>query len=457
MNSNGNTIIELFNQYHFHSIFDMKEMKIIYESQESMSFPILNIPHSHCVKIFQAINNYIEKNKWHGHNFQDFDISRVASLIIPDGRKDFILKIEKYSCNNEFSKFISVYNHIFYQIILSYVNHVENDSDKYFKIIKYDIDWKDSKYANLITSFVQNELDYSQSLIDNLYILLFFTFYIAFDFYQKKLRNEKRLKILSAFVLHVLPLVFGMYRYGYYSSILRDKAFYFFDNKKFKEIEEVLSTSYPSKKFVSEIVERINNVSKDFSFDISVENRKKGVFSAYMKTHAYNCDIRELWDLHAIRIILKTDDPSQCYYVLSKIEKGLQRWNSPKGYYDYILNKKKNNYQSIHVVFQNQEGQLVEVQIRTILMHYVAEFGSASHQNYKTKNKRNSSDPSVHEGKVILERILKKNNLTINDFIEYLKDALEYVPIEHYYEGIYRNKYNPKQIIAMLKIKKGMK
>lgn len=53
---------------------------------------------------------------------------------------------------------------------------------------------------------------------------------------------------------------------------------------------------------------------------------------------------------------------------------------------DYILHPKSNGYQSIQITFQDSAGYFFEVQIRTIDMHIHAEFGVASHKNYKMES-----------------------------------------------------------------------
>lgn len=68
---------------------------------------------------------------------------------------------------------------------------------------------------------------------------------------------------------------------------------------------------------------------------------------------------------------------------------------------DYVINPKHNGYQSLHVVFKKTDGLVFELQIRTMAMDIVAEYGSASHNPYKAKR--------YGEGSIALD--LKKVNM----------------------------------------------
>lgn len=67
---------------------------------------------------------------------------------------------------------------------------------------------------------------------------------------------------------------------------------------------------------------------------------------------------------------------------------------------DWISTPKANGYESLHTTVMGQDGQWVEMQIRTKRMNEIAEKGYAAHWKYKEKN-------SIESG---LDRWLNKIN-----------------------------------------------
>lgn len=152
-----------------------------------------------------------------------------------------------------------------------------------------------------------------------------------------------------------MPLLIGTYRYGSYSTLLRDNAFKIFDNEQYNKINLLINKGLPSNIFIGNIEKYIYEISSDFPSAFKAKGRKKGIYSSFIKSQQYNLPVEKLWDLYAIRVIIESDNEGYCYELLTLLEKKWKRWNNKKGYYDYISNPKDNGYQSIHIVLTKEK------------------------------------------------------------------------------------------------------
>jgi len=76
-------------------------------------------------------------------------------------------------------------------------------------------------------------------------------------------------------------------------------------------------------------------------------------------------------DLNGLRIILKKVE--DCYRILHNIH---SLWSPiPGSFDDYIAVPKKSGYQSLHTTVTSSHEMPLEIQVRTIDMHYEAEHG----------------------------------------------------------------------------------
>ena len=131
------------------------------------------------------------------------------------------------------------------------------------------------------------------------------------------------------------------------------------------------------RKFSQPIEKRL----KDEGFKFEISGRPKHIYSIYNKMMKRNKPLEEVYDLFAIRIILDTDEPNDCFAVYGTVSDIYIP--NPDRFKNYISVPKKNGYQSIHTTVVGPEGKMVEVQIRTLKMHEVAEKGVAAHWMYK--------------------------------------------------------------------------
>jgi GTP pyrophosphokinase len=86
----------------------------------------------------------------------------------------------------------------------------------------------------------------------------------------------------------------------------------------------------------------------------------------------------DVLDRLALRV--RVDGEGDCYTVMDGL---CDRYHLIDGSHDdYIAQPKANGYQSLHAAFQTPVGP-VEFQVRTHEMHHHAEWGDASHLEYK--------------------------------------------------------------------------
>jgi len=151
-------------------------------------------------------------------------------------------------------------------------------------------------------------------------------------------------------------------------------------------------------------------LDNDAVFSASVTNfevtaRVKETYSTWKKMLRDGFDhITQVPDALALRIVLdgKKEDPDEsdtvtrareralCYYAQQLCQTVWRPYEGDPRFKDYIANPKENGYQSLHYTAGtrwNNEDWRMEIQVRTKEMHKVAEFGVASHWNYKANSK----------------------------------------------------------------------
>ena len=160
-------------------------------------------------------------------------------------------------------------------------------------------------------------------------------------------------------------------------------------------LEEIQSTR---EEVVRRSIERLREaLAKDTLLQaqllgMEVTGRTKHLYSIWKKMERENKALEQIYDLQAIRVILRpkpTQDPEAqalkekqvCYHVLGLVH---ALWQPiPGRVKDYIAVPKPNGYQSLHTTVIALEGLPLEVQIRTEEMHRIAEYGIAAHWLYK--------------------------------------------------------------------------
>lgn len=172
---------------------------------------------------------------------------------------------------------------------------------------------------------------------------------------------------------------------------LEDLAFKYLNKESYTEISKKLKeTRKERESYIKVITEPIIKRLDEHELSYRIGGRPKHFYSIYKKMIKQNKPLEDIYDLSAIRIILESNDPNECYYVLGIINQLFKP--IPDRFKDFISIPKRNNYQSIHNTVIGPNGKLVEIQIRTRQMHEIAEKGVAAHWKYKENLNTSSSD-----------------------------------------------------------------
>ena len=197
---------------------------------------------------------------------------------------------------------------------------------------------------------------------------------------------------------------------------LEDLSLKYIDEKAYYEIASKLAeTRAERRKYIAEVVAEIKEQLKKINVEAEVEGRPKHIYSIYNKIRKKQRSFEEVYDLIAVRIIVKT--VRDCYAVLGTVH---TIWKPiPGRFKDYIAVPKQNMYQSIHTTVVGKGGRPFEVQIRTHEMHSTAEYGIAAHWRYKEGTTQDDMDKKLAWLREMLE--WQTDTRDSREFMETLK------------------------------------
>ncbi len=229
----------------------------------------------------------------------------------------------------------------------------------------------------------------------------------------KYLNLEQQREIAQETLEIYVPIAYklGMYRM---KSEMEDLCLRYLEPGIYQELKARIAKKQEEReKEVKKVVTAVKRLLDEHSVPAAVVGRAKNFYSIYKKMLAKKIPFEEVRDLSAIRVI--TTNADNCYKALNLIH---SRWTPIVNRFDdYITNPKPNMYQSLHteILFDNKP---VEVQLRTLEMHHIAEEGIAAHWRYKGTDRDKQFDRKVAWLKQILEW---RSSESAKDFVESLK------------------------------------
>ncbi|MCS7176875.1 MAG: bifunctional (p)ppGpp synthetase/guanosine-3',5'-bis(diphosphate) 3'-pyrophosphohydrolase [Candidatus Kapabacteria bacterium] len=165
---------------------------------------------------------------------------------------------------------------------------------------------------------------------------------------------------------------------------LEDLAFKVLNPESYAAIAKALQETRAEREaYIRRVIAPIEEHLHAHGLQFEITGRPKNLYSIHYKMVTRGKPLEEIYDLFAIRIILDTDDSSECYFAYGLITQLFTP--IPERFKDFIAVPKKNGYRSLHTTIIGPEGRPVEIQIRTRAMHEVAERGVAAHFRYKAE------------------------------------------------------------------------
>lgn len=199
---------------------------------------------------------------------------------------------------------------------------------------------------------------------------------------------------------------------------LEDLCFKYLESEDYRQVQNLIAERRADREAqLEEAITLMRQRLRDININVwEVKGRPKHLYSIYHKMQKQKKDFEQIYDLEAIRIIVDTKD--ECYRALAVVHDAFRP--IPGRFKDYIGLPKPNRYQSLHTTVIGLNGRPLEVQIRTLEMHHVAEYGIAAHWKYKESGGSQVTKFSSEDDKFTwLRQLLEWQND--------LKDAQEYI------------------------------
>ena len=188
---------------------------------------------------------------------------------------------------------------------------------------------------------------------------------------------------------------------------LEDLAFPYVYPEEYKWVVEASKEKYEEhKRDVKREIKKLRKEFENVSFvPMDMYGRAKRYYSLYQKLLRKDMDIDRIYDLVAIRIIVKNID--ECYRVLGVLHSLYKPMSGRVK--DYIAQPKPNGYRSLHTTVYS-DNRIVEFQIRTSEMDDEAEWGIAAHWAFKETGAKKQKMPVDPEKLKWIKTLLERDN-----------------------------------------------
>ncbi len=209
--------------------------------------------------------------------------------------------------------------------------------------------------------------------------------------------HAKQLKITGETQYIYAPLAQRL-GFGLIKTELENLSFKYEQPGIYNKIEQqILQTTPMLEDSYQLFIRPITQLLDNYGYEYEVMKRIKSPYSVFKKMQTKKIAFEEVYDLLAVRIILKPkegeDEKANCWVTYSAITSIYKP--HPNRTRDWLSAPKSNGYEALHVTVMGPGGNWIEVQIRSERMNDIAERGLAAHWKYKTGEKNSESDLDI--------------------------------------------------------------
>ncbi len=254
---------------------------------------------------------------------------------------------------------------------------------------------KDENFSKLMMAFAENIRVIIIMIIDRLALMKSINHHpnqkFVFDIASEA-------KYLYAPLAHRL----GLYKV---KSELEDMSLKYLNRDLYTQIARKLNETKKARdQYIAQFIAPLEIELRKSGLDFEIKGRTKSIYSIWNKMKKQNADIKDIYDLFAIRIIIRTpkEKEHQDCWAAFAIVTNMYRGN-PSRMKDWITIPKSNGYESLHTTVYGPDNRWVEVQIRTQRMDEIAEKGVAAHWKYKGLHSEKSLDEWMANVRDLLE------------------------------------------------------
>ena len=294
--------------------------------------------------------------------------------------------------------------------VRSIIHGLKNVADLY----KKQTTQRDENFSKLMMAFAENIRVIIIMIVDRLALM-------------KAINHHPNQKFVFDIASESLYLYAPLaHRLGLYKikSELEDMSLKYTNRDLYTQIAHKLNESKQERdKYIAEFIAPIKKKLEDDGFKFEIKGRTKSIYSIWNKMRKQNAELKDIYDLFAIRIIIDTplkNERSDCWKAFAIVTDMFKP--NPSRLKDWISIPKSNGYESLHTTVTGPGQRWVEVQIRTQRMDEIAEKGLAAHGKYKGVKSEKSLDDWMANVRDLLEtsgkdtpEIMKKMNMDVYD------------------------------------------